>query len=174
MTLPLPKVLRRWRGDPINVSDLTYLTDVYGIDRAQWPARWRQAAEQLLATDPGARAAYRQACKLDALLSRASPPGRQSVLRLEATLSEGPLPSQTSHWVQEWWPTELLDVNFAPAWPRLAALAAVAALGFAVGLADVVPSPTFQIVTSDSSANSGMDLTAPVIEADPLPGARPL
>ena len=33
-----------------------------------------------------------------------------------------------------WWPTALTDPDFAPAWPRLAALAGAAALGISIGL----------------------------------------
>ena len=33
-----------------------------------------------------------------------------------------------------WWPTALMDVSFAPAWPRLAALAGAAVLGISIGL----------------------------------------
>jgi len=35
-----------------------------------------------------------------------------------------------------WWPTALMDVNFAPAWPRLATLAAAAVLGISIGLSN--------------------------------------
>ena len=45
----------------------------------------------------------------------------------------GPLPPQK----RAWWrlPAELLDWEFAPAWPRMAALAGCAVLGFTIGLA---------------------------------------
>jgi hypothetical protein len=36
-----------------------------------------------------------------------------------------------------WWPAALMDVSFAPAWPRLAALAAAAVLGISIGLSNV-------------------------------------
>src|SRR4051794_33348285 len=36
-----------------------------------------------------------------------------------------------------WWPAALLDWNFAPAWPRLAALAGAAVLGISIGLSSV-------------------------------------
>src|SRR5437763_6972567 len=36
-----------------------------------------------------------------------------------------------------WWPAALLDWNFAPAWPRLAALAGAAVLGISIGLSNV-------------------------------------
>jgi hypothetical protein len=36
-----------------------------------------------------------------------------------------------------WWPVALMNWNFAPAWPRLAALAGAAVLGISVGLSNV-------------------------------------
>ena len=36
-----------------------------------------------------------------------------------------------------WWPAALMDVNFAPAWPRVAALAGAAVLGISIGLTNV-------------------------------------
>ena len=36
-----------------------------------------------------------------------------------------------------WWPAALMDWNFAPAWPRLAALAGAAVLGISIGLSNV-------------------------------------
>jgi hypothetical protein len=44
----------------------------------------------------------------------------------------GPLPRQQ----MAWWrlPAVLLDWEFAPSWPRVAALATCAALGFAIGM----------------------------------------
>src|SRR5476651_1907378 len=45
----------------------------------------------------------------------------------------GPLPRQD---VSRWrWPAVLLDWQFAPAWPRVAALACCAVLGFMIGIA---------------------------------------
>ena len=35
-----------------------------------------------------------------------------------------------------WWPAVLMDVSFAPAWPRLAALAGAAVLGISIGLSN--------------------------------------
>ena len=35
-----------------------------------------------------------------------------------------------------WWPAVLMDGSFAPAWPRLAALAAAAVLGISIGLSN--------------------------------------
>ena len=47
----------------------------------------------------------------------------------------GPLPPQQRPLWR--WPTVLLDWQFAPAWPRMAALAGCLVLGFAIGIADL-------------------------------------
>ena len=44
----------------------------------------------------------------------------------------GPLPRQHKPLWQ--WPTVLLDWQFAPAWPRVAALASCLAIGFVIGI----------------------------------------
>ena len=81
----------------------------------------------------------------------------------------GPLPRQK---VSLWrWPAVLLDWQFAPAWPRVAALAGFAALGFVIGIAGIdrrfdQQGAPFVI------ANSG-DLGSIVFEPEPLTGARP-
>ena len=36
-----------------------------------------------------------------------------------------------------WWPSALMDFSFAPAWPRLAALAGAAVLGISIGLSSI-------------------------------------
>src|SRR3954451_13190694 len=36
-----------------------------------------------------------------------------------------------------WWPSALMDWSFAPAWPRVAALAGAAVLGISIGLSNV-------------------------------------
>jgi hypothetical protein len=36
-----------------------------------------------------------------------------------------------------WWPAALMDASFAPAWPRLAALAAAAVLGISIGFSSI-------------------------------------
>src|SRR5688572_29074068 len=59
---------------------------------------------------------------------------------------QSPLPPQRRAWRR--WPSVLLDWQFAPAWPRVAALAGCAALGFAIGAAASLPS-------QDSSAQRG-------------------
>ena len=55
--------------------------------------------------------------------------------RLLRKLETTPLPPQKRALV--WWPAVLTDWNFAPAWPRVAMLAAAAVLGITIGLSNL-------------------------------------
>ncbi len=74
----------------------------------------------------------------------------------------GALPPQ-KHPLWKRLPGILLDWQFAPAWPRMAALACCAAVGFAVGATGID-----RIVRPPSN-----DLTVAVFEPEPLTGLRP-
>ena len=68
------------------------------------------------------------------------------------------------------WPRVFLDREFAPAWPRLAALACSVALGFAVGLSGFdrhLPRG------SPYAVANAVDFTAAISEPEPLTGLRP-
>jgi hypothetical protein len=81
----------------------------------------------------------------------------------------GPLPRQKlSFWR---WPSVLLDWQFAPAWPRMAALACCAALGFVIGLAGL--DRRFDVPGAPYSVASRSDLGSIVFEPEALTGARP-
>ena len=81
----------------------------------------------------------------------------------------GPLPRQK---ITLWrLPAVLLDWQFAPAWPRVAALACCAALGFVIGIAGLdrgfgTPGAPFALA-------SRADLGSIVFEPEALTGARP-
>ena len=80
----------------------------------------------------------------------------------------GPLPPQK----KPFWrlPTILLDWQFAPAWPRVAALACCALIGFGIGLSGLDRS----FRPSDAPfVVAGRDLGSIVFEPEPLTGARP-
>ena len=55
--------------------------------------------------------------------------------RLVRKLETMPLPPQKR--ALAWWPAVLTDWNFAPAWPRVATLAAAAVLGITIGLSNL-------------------------------------
>ena len=76
----------------------------------------------------------------------------------------GPLPRQK----RPFWrvPAVLLDWQFAPAWPRLAALAGCAAIGFMVGIAGV-DAP----IARRDGAGRNRDIGAMVFEPESLRGA---
>ena len=84
------------------------------------------------------------------------------MLRLEASR----LPPQQR--AIAWWPPVLMDWNFAPAWPRVAALAGAAVLGISIGLsglgariaADLDP---VRVAAADES----------VFDVDSVAGLRP-
>ena len=80
----------------------------------------------------------------------------------------GPLPRQK----MPYWrlPMVLLDWQFAPAWPRVAALAGCAVLGFAIGIAGLDRGD--QQPASFSITNI-TDLGSSAFEPGPLNGVRP-
>ncbi|TMJ01898.1 MAG: hypothetical protein E6G97_13755 [Alphaproteobacteria bacterium] len=70
-----------------------------------------------------------------------------------------------------WWPAALMDWKFAPAWPRLAALAAAAVLGISIGLSNVGTriAADLDLVRVASAEDAG----ANVFDTDSLTGLRP-
>jgi len=77
----------------------------------------------------------------------------------------GALPRQ--HMALWRWPAVLLDWQFAPAWPRMAALAACLAFGFAIGLSGLDRG-------IERGAGAGnLDAGALVFEPESLTGGRP-
>lgn len=100
-------------------------------------------------------------------LTKAPPPDDAAVERVLKRLA-GPLPRQK---VALWrWPLVLLDWQFAPAWPRVAALACCAALGFVIGIAGV--DRRFDGGAPFAVA-SRTDIGSIVFEPEALTGARP-
>jgi hypothetical protein len=91
-----------------------------------------------------------------------------AVERLLARLS-GPLPRQKAALWR--WPSVLLDWQFAPAWPRVAALACCAALGFMIGIAGL--DRRFDGPNTAYALASRADLGSVVFEPEALTGARP-
>jgi hypothetical protein len=149
-------------------DELQTLLDSHGADPAQWPAALRVAALSLIAGDAGARAAHEAARQLDAALSRYAKIGPADDIAAARVLTRlaGRLPRQDRAWWR--WPAVLLDWQFAPAWPRVAALACCALVGFMVGITG------FDRPFDDgaTTANRG-DITSAVFEPEAITGARP-
>ena len=129
----------------------------------------RVAALGLIASDAEARVAHEATQHLDAALARyarVAATDETAAARVMTRLA-GPLPRQDR---ASWrWPTVLLDWQFTPAWPRVAALACCAAIGFMVGITGL-DRPFERTVTV---ASTGADITSAVFEAEPMTGARP-
>lgn len=98
--------------------------------------------------------------KIDQMLTRHFARDADDGARVMAKLT-GPLPRQKR---PTFWPQLLLDWQFTPAWPRMAALAGCAALGFVVG------SATIDRVIAPGARS---DVTQFVFEPEPLTGLRP-
>ena len=108
---------------------------------------------------------------IDAALKRhtQAPPTDDAAVERVLKRLAGPLPRQK---MPLWrWPTVLLDWQFAPAWPRLAALACCAALGFVIGIAGV--DRRFDAGVVPFAIASHSDIGSIVFEPEALTGARP-
>src|SRR5437588_10615653 len=70
-----------------------------------------------------------------------------------------------------WWPSALMDWNFAPAWPRLAALAGAAVLGISIGLSNFGTriAADLDLVRVASADDAGTN----VFDIDSVTGLRP-
>ena len=105
---------------------------------------------------------------LKTVLKRQTPPTDDAAIDRVLKRLSGPLPRQK----QPFWrlPGILLDWQFAPAWPRMAALACCAALGFVVGIAGL--DRPFDRLDASFTAGSS-DIGSIVSEPDTLTGERP-
>ena len=91
-----------------------------------------------------------------------------SVARVMTRLA-GPLPRQK---VPFWrLPAVLLDWQFAPAWPRMAALGACAVIGFAIGITGL--DRRIDRLDGQSATASSAGIGSVVFEPEDLTGARP-
>jgi hypothetical protein len=95
------------------------------------------------------------------------PADETAVARVMTRLA-APLPPQK----KPFWrlPAVLLDWQFDPAWPRMAALGACAALGFFIGISGIDRS--IDRLDGQATATSG-GFGSVVFEPEPLTGARP-
>lgn len=166
----------------MTIAELQNLLDTYGADPAAWPPHMRSAAERLIAAEPRAREALEKSTRLDLLLARAmradlpaaTVPVDEAATGVVNALAAAELPRQRRGML--WWalPRPLLDLDFAPAWPRAAALASVAALGFAVGLFGLDLSTVDSLSgAAASTAVTDTDLSVVAFDPEPLTGVRP-
>jgi len=157
----------------MNIAQLQQLLDVHGTEPSAWPAALRRAAEDLINSDAAASRAYQHARRLEGLILRHLASGLDvpaqdaSAKRVMQALT-APLPRQKQAW--HWWPAELATVDFAPAWPRVAALASVAIVGFALGLAGLEPGIAGRVARGTPP---DADLSAIVFDPEPATGLRP-
>lgn len=90
---------------------------------------------------------------------------REAAARVLAAL-RSPLPPQRRAWRH--WPAVLLDWNFMPAWPRVAALAGCAVIGFAIGAAG----PNLHKQDAAQAQRGELQLVA-FAEPEPMTGVLP-
>lgn len=156
----------------MTLARFQHLLDAHGTDPARWPQPERVAAERLLAADRDAASALAQARALDALIARDTV-AESDPTRVLRALATRPLPPQRRRFLWRQWPSELLTLDFAPAWPRLAALAGVAVIGFLVGLTDLGPITLGTNAEDTTSIVADNDIGEVVFAPDPLPEAHP-
>jgi hypothetical protein len=162
----------------MRIARFRRLLDAHGPDLSRWPPLSVEPARRLISTDPAAARELDIARRLDALIvdyMRRDPAGtleaRQAMARRTLAVLGGSLPPQRRHWLIAWLPAVLLEFDFAPAWPRMAALAGIAGLGFMVGLSDLNLPGVRGVVSSSGGTDS--DLSMIVFDQDPLSGLRP-
>jgi hypothetical protein len=105
---------------------------------------------------------------LETALKRQAPSVDDAAVDRVLKRLSAPLPRQK----QPLWrlPSVLLNWEFAPAWPRMAALACCAALGFGIGIAGL-DRPFDRLDTGFGAGNR--DIGSIVSEPDSLTGERP-
>lgn len=153
----------------MTLVQLQRLIDSCGSAPEQWPPAQRAAAERLLAASAPARGLLARARAFDQAVRDAvrAEPQDAEVDRLLAVLARRPLPPQHGGLLARWWPAALARADFAPAWPRVAALACVGALGIAVGLSNVGARVAYDLAGSSASEETGP------FDADAITGLRP-
>jgi anti-sigma-K factor RskA len=153
----------------MTMAEFQNLLDAFGAYPAAWPADKRDAATRLIAAEPQARSVLEHSSRLDAAIAQSLNAKQADGRRVLMALATRPLPRQRRGFLA--WPAALLTDDFAPAWPRVAALASVAVLGFAIGLVGFDLEGSISAVAAVSRADAGLSVVA--FEPEPLTGVRP-
>src|SRR5882724_10835114 len=100
---------------------------------------------------------------LEAALRRVMAPreAKEAAERIARRLESRTLPPQKHRLAG--WPAALTDFTFAPAWPRIAALACAAVLGVSIGLSGLgmriaADLDLVRVATADDAGNTVLDL----------------
>jgi len=152
-----------------DAAELAHFLEVNGADAARWSAHDRAEVERLLASDQGARRVFERAKKLDGLIAIWGASSHRNTAAADRVIAALPRPLPPQRWLRppKWWPTDLLDRNFAPAWPRIAVLVAAGLLGFAIGLSAFAPTP-WELREHARHHAQGADLIAIIAEPELL------
>jgi hypothetical protein len=105
--------------------------------------------------------------ELEAALRRVMTRVPQADERVSQRLESRALPPQKR--TLAWWPSALVDWDFAPAWPRVAALACAAALGITVGLSNI----GLRIAADLNLVHVASNDDANAFDVDSVTGLRP-
>jgi hypothetical protein len=149
-------------------AQLQRLLDTHGPEPGHWPPAQRAAAEHLIATDTEARRMHGAARALDRMLRGALQAPDADAGPLLAALTARPLPPQQHGLLARWWPVALARADFTPAWPRVAMLASVAALGFAIGLTNLGDR-----IAADLAGAASTTEDVALFDPDAITGLRP-
>jgi len=108
--------------------------------------------------------------ELEAALRRVMAPDRADDAATKRILTRlDSLPPQKRAFA--WWPSALMDWSFAPAWPRVATLAAAAVLGISIGLSNFGTrvAADLNLVRVAAADDAGVN----VFDTDSVAGLRP-
>lgn len=156
-------------GRALSLAKLEHALALHGPDLVDWPADLRASAERTLARDAAARALLADAAATEALLRThldGHPTREDEALgrRVAARLASRPLPAQDRSWAQriESW---LAAADLRPAWPGVAAFAAMALLGFIMGSHVVDAGFSYRLA---APAAAVADVSSIMFEPDPI------
>ncbi|MFH1556587.1 MAG: hypothetical protein ABII76_17310 [Pseudomonadota bacterium] len=153
-------------------DEFEHLLVAHGADVSLWPEPARRRARGLMARDPSLAHLLTTHAALDARFARAlsGGPVAQNLAagrRVAARLAALPLPKQDARAPVRWLPSWLLALDLRPAWPSIAALAGMAALGFLAGLNVVDPGPLDAAMGDGARPQVIADLSTIVFEPGP-------